>query len=60
MVRASPSHDLMTDDDVVVMGGDVDALVNLADREGISRSGAVEYCPALANVTVNVAIRERG
>jgi hypothetical protein len=50
----------MTDDDVVVMGGCVDALVNLVDRQGISRSLAIEHCRALANVTVNDAIRERG
>jgi hypothetical protein len=52
--------DLMTDDDVVVMGGCVDALVNRVDRQGISRSLAIEHCRALANVTVNDAIRERG
>jgi hypothetical protein len=43
----------MTDDDVVVMGGYIDALVNPGDQEGISRSGAVEYRRALANVAIN-------
>jgi AcrR family transcriptional regulator len=50
--------DLMTDDDVLILGDYVHALVKATVREGISRTTAVECCLALANVTINDAIRE--
>jgi hypothetical protein len=48
----------MTDDDVLIFGDYVEALVKAAVQEGISRDTAAECCLALANVTINDAIRE--
>jgi AcrR family transcriptional regulator len=50
--------DLMTDDDVLILGDDVKALTKATVQEGISRDTAAECCLALANVTINDAIRE--
>jgi AcrR family transcriptional regulator len=50
--------DLMTDDDVLILRDYVQALAKAAVQEGISRDTASECCLALANVTVNDAIRE--
>jgi AcrR family transcriptional regulator len=50
--------DLMTDDDVLILGDYVHALVEATVREGISRDIAAECCLALANVTINDAIRK--
>ena len=44
--------DLMTDDDVLVLGDYVDALIDVTVQEGISRSMAAECGRALANVTI--------
>jgi AcrR family transcriptional regulator len=50
--------DLMTDDDVPLLGDYVLGLVKVTVQEGISRDIAAECCLALANVTINDAIRE--
>jgi AcrR family transcriptional regulator len=50
--------DLMTDDDVLILGEYVKALAKATVQEGISRDTAAECCLALANVTVSDAIRE--
>jgi AcrR family transcriptional regulator len=50
--------DLMTDDDVLILGDYVKALAKATVQEGISRDTAAECCLALANVTVSDAIRE--
>jgi AcrR family transcriptional regulator len=50
--------DLMTDDDVLVLGDYVHALAKATVQEGVSRDTAAECCLALANVTINDAIRQ--
>jgi AcrR family transcriptional regulator len=50
--------DLMTDDDVLILGDYVHALAKATVQGGISRDTAAECCLALANVTINDAIRE--
>jgi AcrR family transcriptional regulator len=50
--------DLMTDDDVLILGDYVQALAKATVQEGISRDTAAECCLALANVTIDDAIRE--
>lgn len=50
--------DLMTDDDVLILGDYVQALAKATVQDGISRNTAARWCLALANVTVNDAIRE--
>jgi hypothetical protein len=48
----------MTDNDVLILGDYVHGLAKATVREGISQGSAPECCLALANVTVNDAIRE--
>jgi S-formylglutathione hydrolase FrmB len=50
--------DLMTDEDVLVIGDYIDRLVEYAVGEGFSRKAAAEFCRVLASVTINHAIRE--
>ncbi len=50
--------DLMTDDDVLILGDYVHALIKATVQEGISQDTAAECCLALANVTISDAIRE--
>lgn len=50
--------DLMTDDDVLILGDYVHALVKATVQEGISQHTAAECCLALANVTISDAIRQ--
>jgi AcrR family transcriptional regulator len=50
--------DLMTDDDVLILGDYVHALAKATVQEGVSRDTAAECCLALANVTINDAIRQ--
>jgi AcrR family transcriptional regulator len=50
--------DLMTDDHVLILGDYIHALAKVTVQEGISRDTAAECCRALANVTINDAIRQ--
>jgi hypothetical protein len=50
--------DLMTDDDVLILGDYIKSLAKATVQEGISRDTAAERWLALANVTINDAIRE--